>query len=751
MSRFLGARDLGLQTDWRFRFVGAGTPAQPVPGVIYVDVGGALRPGVLDHHAGEMPDTCAADVVFRNRELAYTHLLSPWLARWEEGRIPAGTTWNPTIVTHGDPDLDGAIAIHLVRELVETGDFPPYAEALAGFAREVDQGRARLDAATILGLHAAFLAVQNLPSAQAVPAASLELGLSLIARVCSDVAAAAAARGMPAWRLKPADFAPGAPGASDWAGDPRFADVRQLLDRDQRLFQTDLAESDKDREVRLPARGGFGTVRAKAFVLRRPPASILNKYWVRGMGWPVFVCPYGEPAQGEDGRTVFPRVIISVDPNFSFLEAGQATSRRPTLAGLGYRLEKAETMLRRELGDGTDARGGPPRYPDGYCTNSDPWYDGRAHEWTIVDSPRAGTLLPYAEVVRIATESPFWEIELHSATVHLVWFDRHRQGAVADAAGEPVHVFPGMAAPLEPYLAESRQRRLEPPLDPGVPGVRTDEFRRHFPSGTAPAATVLRFEATPPATLEAAVVARQSLVAKLGNGAPDYVMARVRMAPQFVEPASVDRLLRELGDVVVAELDSVGGEGELVLFGSRTLIVREDDRARTVQHPDPDFEVLLYAAFLSESLVAFSRSISDLVPPGGAGPQPTAAQAVRERMLRFQTRYFQLEISRLARGRRLFSELSASLQLLEHYREVLRELDHLTDLENQAAEGRRARAEQMVNGILFFIGVAGVLQTLAALWTLPSGTFGDRTFLSLLLGLTTLPTLVFLLALRHRS
>jgi hypothetical protein len=33
--------------------------------------------------------------------------------------------------------------------------------------------------------------------------------------------------------------------------------------------------------------------------------------------------------------------------------------------------------------------------------NADPWYDGRAHSYTIVDSPRAGTVLTADEIESI--------------------------------------------------------------------------------------------------------------------------------------------------------------------------------------------------------------------------------------------------------------------------------------------------------------------------------------------------------------
>jgi hypothetical protein len=41
---------------------------------------------------------------------------------------------------------------------------------------------------------------------------------------------------------------------------------------------------------------------------------------------------------------------------------------------------------------------GTPRYPE-ISPSPDPWYDGRGHNYTIVDSPRSGTLLRYQQII----------------------------------------------------------------------------------------------------------------------------------------------------------------------------------------------------------------------------------------------------------------------------------------------------------------------------------------------------------------
>ena len=60
-------------------------------------------------------------------------------------------------------------------------------------------------------------------------------------------------------------------------------------------------------------------------------------------------------------------------------------------------MEEAEEKKRKALGM---ERQGKPR--PGY-TSSDPWYDGRnsLHNYTIIDTPRNGTLLTWDEIQKI--------------------------------------------------------------------------------------------------------------------------------------------------------------------------------------------------------------------------------------------------------------------------------------------------------------------------------------------------------------
>jgi hypothetical protein len=76
-----------------------------------------------------------------------------------------------------------------------------------------------------------------------------------------------------------------------------------------------------------------------------------------------------------------------------------------SLRGLGTQLDEAESA-KRIAESGVDDRvvdpiTGAPKTPRPGYPNADPWYDGRAHSFTIVDSPRGGTHLTADEIEHI--------------------------------------------------------------------------------------------------------------------------------------------------------------------------------------------------------------------------------------------------------------------------------------------------------------------------------------------------------------
>jgi hypothetical protein len=98
------------------------------------------------------------------------------------------------------------------------------------------------------------------------------------------------------------------------------------------------------------------------------------------------LCVFHSEGPGQERRC-----ILSVTPDSG-----------ATLRGLGALLDGAEADRRRQVfgmdDRVTDPATGQPKPPRSGYSNSDPWYDGRGHAYTIVDSPRDGTLLTAEQI-----------------------------------------------------------------------------------------------------------------------------------------------------------------------------------------------------------------------------------------------------------------------------------------------------------------------------------------------------------------
>ncbi|MGH9441747.1 MAG: hypothetical protein ACRD16_05690 [Thermoanaerobaculia bacterium] len=630
-----------------------------------------------------------------------------------------------------------------MRELVENGDFPWYAESLVAFTLEIDQGLYqfkpdREDAK--YAPHLAYLAIQNLtPGGRRIsPEVCIQRGLDLIRRILGDILKANGTRGI----HSSADFLPSSPGATLWTNDPTFDDVKTLLDAEREKFDIDSRIARYIASVALPAADGFGTVEVRAFVSPRPTRSALNKYWVRASGYPLFICPvddrYDEGAGEASAETVYRRVILSVDPHFSI------DGRKVNLRGLGFALEFAERAARRNANDGIDSRGGAPRFGDGYCENADPWYDGRAHGWTIVDSPRAGTVLSYAKICEIALEALFWEIPLEEARVGLIWMDPERQTGRENASF--VEAPKEMTATLGPYFQATRSEPLDPSkyeFDIGPGFTLTGEWR-HFPAETSPSIKILHVTAGRGATLENLVALRADLSERFTGEPPAYSIARLRMGTHFSSAVQVERLIASLADSDAALVPSADWDGNIILVNGTNLILHQSASRSSPGGVDSSLEVLVYSAFVNESLISFSQRINKLVSRTQRAMSALGAGYLRRAVIRFQACYYELEVSRNAMGRLLFNKLSESLHLVDQYQEVLMELERLRELEEEYFEARRSRAERAFEFVLFIVAVFSSFQTLIAFYTLDASVWRMMSFRASLLALCAAAILVYL-------
>ena len=349
------------------RFVPMGTDApDPLPaGELWLDVGSRAAPGVLDHHGGDTPAWSAAQLVLESHgDLVPTDI---------------DDTGTVTLVTHEHPDLDAVCATRLAERQLREGRLTSDHDALERIVQAVshnDQGLVRTtDPLTCWPV----VARETLASGLHDDADRLARGCRLLDRTLA-VMEGGSTLAEAATRICDPEIAIALGHARQ--------DYLEDLDRAM-LFR-----------VRLPVRSGDGDPQdvppgpvATPGADRRwslvdgivldDPASSLFKELARGdtershggSGFPLLVVGRETALLSAHGLQ---RHIISVDPTSGLC-----------LEGLGSRLEGIEARLEDDRGGPTlegRERPGDGMGRHGYDSKS-PWYDGRGHHFTIVDSP----------------------------------------------------------------------------------------------------------------------------------------------------------------------------------------------------------------------------------------------------------------------------------------------------------------------------------------------------------------------------
>ncbi len=436
MTTLRGTNDIGLRVKWRYEFVRHGEVKHTLPDTVFLSVGNSLEAGVLDYHQDGRLAGSAAKLVLRRPDLVYDHLLGRWLDHYRSGANFAGRIWEPIIVTHEAPDFDGIVAAYLITKLIKNGGFPVWAESLAEYAALVHQGRYRISLSkphTYKNpVHLAVLADQHLNAATPDGRARMRTGFRLLQ---AEIKALFDDQGTvrnnttrtrcgakEVWLTEHEKIG--------WRNDSQFSKLKRHLDEDivrwiTEVFQIDDSPHQRFELVKLPvknARSSSEHVEVWARVLTRPSNCCLFEYWSRvplpmpGQSepceTPLLITPRhtGErslsgvaPQAQHESEAYYPLVFITLDPTWH--DHGKA----PTLRGLGRALEREEHRWRDKRGPGGDERTGPPRFVDDCCRHDDPWYDGRGHDYTVVDVPRGnGTWIPYERVWQLATHPEQW-------------------------------------------------------------------------------------------------------------------------------------------------------------------------------------------------------------------------------------------------------------------------------------------------------------------------------------------------------
>lgn len=678
----IGANELGLRVSWRFSFVGAGTSVETVRNTVFLDVGNYLQAGVLDEHGETSALGGTAAILMRRPALVYEHLLSPWIARHEDGEHLAGRCVVFNIVTHTNPDFDAIISAYLVRHLVERGEFPEDASALASYCRHVDLGHYQVDKSNVKTatqpIHMGILAMQSCLE----DASLMEQGLRFVESSLDDIRTARTQLGLgPASHLS--DFFAGCPGVDRWRTKSEWLEFAHLVDADYEKYASQRASAEVT-EVRLPSKDGCEELAVPTLILRSQPTSVLTKYWVRSEGVCYFICPY-QPSDGREGY--FRRVIISLDP----LWVCPVTGRKPTLEGLGYSLEQREAEIRL-LDNGMDYRSGEPRFGDGYSDNDDPWYDGRAFDYTIVDSPRCGTELSLSEVVNIASSS-FWETSILAGSFFLIKSDAEDPSVQM----ESVVGSHGLSSNLDAFFSDCKLGRLDSTsVGPHAQFFSTFEVSHlALPKAFNSRFRVFKFDVKPGTTLPQLIEWLSAQHSKPGESS-DVCRIPVLGGVMTLDSRASNRevLFRRLGTLFGYPCDNeafnlvepISFVGSWRASHSNAMCV------------DRLCWIALYVEALDQMLNRFCRRISVSVTRQGA---IEGASLIQRRFLTFQTRYLQREVSSVVTEQRVFDALVDTTGVLREYELVKDQVQNLGQLKEQESDAQQ-------NVLLFLLGLFGV-------------------------------------------
>lgn len=366
---------------------------------LFLDCGNSLAPGVIDHHHLPAYTGSTAGLIVRHPELIRESIRAE---RCES---------DPFFITlHDQPDLDCVVSASLAASLLSDGELPECANALASYVDRVDAGHPGFSQEQPYSLYAAYLLLVHDLAGKKQPdwTGCLLKGMEIIEHVLRRVSTEA----LSVWEIDAFEC--------DKVFRPRD---RKEIELDlARYFSTLTDPSKFCRQVRLRLPGEFGGHREVDALFARnvqniddPERCVYFKDWARTdkrnsrerkgfVALSVFI-PESDTSdslakQPPDDVTRFQQVrrcILSVAP-----------AEGVTLRGLGKLLDQAESRKRIEkygrdnrVIDVTTGKTLPPRV--GY-ENSDPWYDGRGHNYTIVDSPRTGTVLSADEIEAIFLE-----------------------------------------------------------------------------------------------------------------------------------------------------------------------------------------------------------------------------------------------------------------------------------------------------------------------------------------------------------
>ena len=691
MSEFPGLKQLGIQVNWVYDFVGYGKTIPSTPGQIAVDVGGALGPGVFDHHHIDSTEadlqtkvSSASELVARHPEYVYHHLAAPVLEARLRGQLPDPAVVTFRIVTHFSPDWDGIVSAHLIQHLIDEGTLPDYHQALIQYSSAVDQGGFTLKyyrklkqlpetsgsdideqvISEFLSLpHVGQLAIASRKTTQVK---KMEQGLALLDYVVTCVRGSLGRpdRGM----VRYEHFWKG-DACRAWIHEPKFQGIAEELKGDRDLWLKD-KDGSLSFEIELPTHSGNSKHRVRALALTHDSQSRLNKYWARFESIELFVCPYDiyDKKTGEA-----PRVVISV-PELEDQE--KSVEERVCLRGLGRFLEEAESEERK---DKNKVRLGPPRWPG--VDNNDPWYDGRDKNYTICDTPREGTVLDPNRIVKLVRATERWvNLSPPVSELRIDLFFEEKEKPQRSLAGGPLpdwgawSIFSIETQRWRGLLREKLQASLEPDVErDSVVGLVSEAGKIRLDAHPEIRWMQLHLQKSPNGQIQSLSAIRDR-VTKLASGNVYSVWSWNASEATMADP----QFKRELE---AAGLGNNGassnwiGNGRTISRFARELGLASKDLA---EHQRLSL-IMLYVASMETTLTRFEQCVGE--------HDLKQATALQKQFLMFQSTCYQVAVVTDPRLESLLDSVRRRLGIDRYYAEVEREISNLVMLrQNEIAD-----------------------------------------------------------------
>lgn len=356
---------------------------------VILDVGNKLTYGIIDHHHLKNPlkvndkEFCSATGILS----AYPSLLSNVD---KEKQID--------IFVHEDPDFDCYASTYLAEYYLKHDQFPADYEILVDYAEKIDAGKQGIDFNQICTPYTISLVIWTVIENMYGKSISLEEKYRLMMKRGLDLVEYMMTQLNTFHVNEKCINHPGILGI-----DHPFQDEVKLLNDDYQKYEADLANEticEKSSIFLATNDTRSEVVEVDALFWNQVPKCSLHKLWARAdvrspskSGY-VFTFIPGEVVK--KNKLDITKVTIAVDPDYGV-----------SLGGLGKAVELEEQKKEKQIITDKDTlkkrrNEDNHRWNDDWCINEDPWYDGRGHEYTIVDSPSVGSLLTIEEIKNIS-------------------------------------------------------------------------------------------------------------------------------------------------------------------------------------------------------------------------------------------------------------------------------------------------------------------------------------------------------------